>query len=684
MELPIDHFRLLGVSPSSTTEEVLRFFRLRLDRPPEEGFTPELMAQRSELLRRSADLLCDKESREKYETALLGGALGLEFSSNREVAGLILLWEAGISYEAFKLARKALQPPQAPALGSGRESDLTLLASLSCRDAALQEQEQRYYSSSAELLEEGIQLLQRMGKLPEQRQNLEQELEALLPYRILDLLSRDLSDQKSHQMGIDLLDGFVLKRGGLEGKKLTNSSSELKQVDFEIFFQQIRKFLTVQEQIDLFYHWYKNGSSDAGFLCVIALVASGFYRRKPEALQKAKKQINKLNLQGLDSMSLLGCINLLLADVHRAEESFKNSPDVNLKEWLDTYPGDKLAAFCDYTRNWLLRDVLPGFRDVDVETVDLEAWFADRDVQEYIEKIERKGTLGIARAGFSFISGLSPEKSQSTVSLEKDFNDSSLFEDDSFKSDSDSEEIIGEEANRIMAIKKFYGNYRNFINNLKLPIINNSDIRKLIKRNEKPVVNFIFLSLILAGGFVAWVGIRNQPQEKKLEDSLVIQENGLSSEKNEAKETITEIEVPLTNKSRLKFQSLSSEKPSQEELLTLIEAWLEAKADILSGVENTNLPKVARPALVNIVNEQREKDQELGEKQIVNTEILSLKIQEQTSKRIEIKVSIAYQDKRIKESGDLVSETSIPSLGVNYILGRKKGLWKLIDFSSGT
>ena len=136
MELPIDHFRLLGVSPSSGPEEVLRFFQLRLDRTPDKGFTPEVISQRSELLRRSADLLCDKESREKYESALLGGAEGLEFSSNRDVAGLILLWEANISYEAFKLSRKALQPPQAPALGSGRESDLTLLAALSCRDAA--------------------------------------------------------------------------------------------------------------------------------------------------------------------------------------------------------------------------------------------------------------------------------------------------------------------------------------------------------------------------------------------------------------------------------------------------------------------------------------------------------------------------------------------------------------------
>ena len=85
MELPIDHFRLLGVSPSSNAEEVLRTFQLRLDRPPQKGFTYDVLAQRSELLRLSADLLSDNAQRKAYEVALLEGASGLELSSNREL-----------------------------------------------------------------------------------------------------------------------------------------------------------------------------------------------------------------------------------------------------------------------------------------------------------------------------------------------------------------------------------------------------------------------------------------------------------------------------------------------------------------------------------------------------------------------------------------------------------------------
>ena len=88
LELPLDHFRLIGVSPSATSEEILRSFQLRLDKTPDEGFTYEVLTQRSELLRLTADLLTDPESRREYENLLLNGKSGLEFPSNREVAAV--------------------------------------------------------------------------------------------------------------------------------------------------------------------------------------------------------------------------------------------------------------------------------------------------------------------------------------------------------------------------------------------------------------------------------------------------------------------------------------------------------------------------------------------------------------------------------------------------------------------
>ena len=176
MDLPIDHFRLLGVSPSAAPESILRRLETRCDSPPDQGFTHEVLLQRADLLRRSADLLTDPADRAEYEAALLrlseshpNGTVGLDLPTSSEVAGLMLLWEANGALEAFQLARQGLQPPQAPALGSGREADLTLLAALACRDAAVEEQDQRRYESAAQLLIDGIELQQRMGKLPDQQ-----------------------------------------------------------------------------------------------------------------------------------------------------------------------------------------------------------------------------------------------------------------------------------------------------------------------------------------------------------------------------------------------------------------------------------------------------------------------------------------------------------------------------------
>ena len=68
LELPIDHFRLLGVGPTTDAQSVLRTLQQRLDRAPDQGFTEETLQSREELLRASADLLSDADRRLVYET----------------------------------------------------------------------------------------------------------------------------------------------------------------------------------------------------------------------------------------------------------------------------------------------------------------------------------------------------------------------------------------------------------------------------------------------------------------------------------------------------------------------------------------------------------------------------------------------------------------------------------------
>ncbi len=722
VELPIDHFRLLGVSPSAETESVLRTLQLRLDRCPDQGFTHEVLMQRAELLRLSADLLSDAARRQDYESTLLKlgrdhpeETAGLEMPSSREVAGLMLLWEAHAPHETFQLTRQVLQPPQAPALGSGRESDLALLAALSCRDAARQDQDQRRYESAAGLLTEGLQLLQRMGKLPDHRQRLQTDLEQLTPYRILDLLSRDLAEQTARQEGLVMLETFVQDRGGLEGGAAELTTAGMDQGSFELFFQQIRRFLTVQEQIDLYGRWERFGSSDASFLSVMALAAAGFSQRKPERIQDARGKLQALVLVGLDLNPLLGCMDLLLGDVDRALEHVHASPDADLQEWLANHPSDDLAALFDYCRSWLGRDVLPGYRDVDAQVVDLEAWFADRDVQAYVERLERKegrsvvspdpSTTPVSESDWSFGNlpplGLDPEGA-----MPLSFGDVDPFSEDS--SDPGEEEARGSGLRRIIPLAWTNLNIRRpSMSRLSLSRLSMSKLslsRMSVSRMSLPRLSLSRLSVnrpswpqprrsvLIGSSFVvvlvvvgfSLVGLRREAQQQTAstattnptEEALPTEE-GLSSE---PKATLKQ-ERPKTNEL---IAPLAVEKPSEVQLQVLLQTWLDLKAIALSQNGDTeSLVDVARPVLVGRVRDQQAALLRDGLVQKVQASITSIQTVSSTPSRIEVRAQLTYRDQTLNDQGEVVDETPAGNLPVTYILGRDPDGWRLQAYIPG-
>ncbi len=700
MELPLDHFRLIGVSPSATSEEILRAFQLRLDKTPDEGFTYEVLTQRSELLRLTADLLTDPESRREYENLLLNGKSGLEFSSNREVAGLILLWESGSPKEAFKITRKALQPPQTPALGSTREADLTLLAALTARDSAIQEQQLRSYSNAADFLNEGIQLLQRMGKLGDIRKELEEDLVALLPYRILDLLSRDLNDQDSHKKGLIMLENLIIKRGGLEGNNKSEYKDYLDQQEFEDFFKQIKPFLTVQEQIDLFLELQKRGSLEAGFLAFLSLTAIGFSRRKPEKLFEARRILKKLNLSGLDSMPLVGCLDLLLADIDQSSARFSSSSDENLRDWLNNYPGNKLEAICIFCKNWLENDVLVGYRDIDSKEVDLDSWFEDKEIQEFIEKLEKKSNKISIRSN---LQNQQIEK-ESPIKTTEDF-DNLLGNIDErrlpwpggIKQDYEKVEIKDNEFNEEYFKKKpieFYNFLIEKIAELKF------SFGEFLKDNEilnrSPYLIYIYSFLILFAFGIVIGSLRNN-LKKSIQEEAIAEKPLIAIAKNQKiseKDIIQEIKknpssklnsTPEKSTSMIsyEFKELNTPSPSLEELRNLINGWLVSKSNYLSGKSEINLSNIVSKGLIDRTIEERQNDIKKGIYKEINSQVLKIDLESQTSSRIVVLVELNYLERIVKKSGEFVNETSLTPLKVKYIFGFSNKSWKLVDFVSG-
>lgn len=661
MDLPIDHFRLLGVSPSAAPEAILRRLEARCDSPPDQGFTHEVLLQRADLLRRSADLLTDPADRAEYEAALLrlseshpNGTVGLDLPTSSEVAGLMLLWEANGALEAFQLARQGLQPPQAPALGSGREADLTLLAALACRDAAVEEQDQRRYESAAQLLIDGIELQQRMGKLPDQQRLLEDALQRLTPFRILDLLSRDLGDQDSHQRGLTLLDELVVARGGLEAADADGDQpGSLSQEDFESFFQQIRRFLTVQEQIDLFSRWFERGAADAGFLTVLALTSAGFSRRKPEFLEQARDRLQTLANVDLDPMPLLGCLDLLLGNVKDADRHFAVLRDPDLQTWFLNHPGDRLAAQCEYCRAWLERDVLPGYRDVDASGADLDAWFADRDVQGFVDRLDRNASrqIGAEEISLTWATAGDASLAASSEAAESD-------------QDNDSEDV---------------------------------DATPLWKQRfwQQSWFRHAAAAVALVGITVAGVGLvrRNWDPAPLLPETASSSADEQDDDEVDEKQELDAASSPVDDDpiASLKpdldpsapTEPLLSDAPTEAELQALLQGWLDAKALILSG-EPADLSVVAREPLVKRVELEREADQAAGRSKSIDASITTIEVVDRKPQRIELLAQVAYSDRLQAADGTVIDETAPTDFSVTYVLGRDGTQWRLHDYIPGS
>ena len=676
LDLPIDHFRLLGVSPSADAAAILHRLQTRCDSPPDQGFTHEALLKRNELLSRSADLLTDRNDRAEYESALLrlsashpDETVGLDLPGSSEVAGLILLWEAHGALEAFQMASHGLQPPQAPALGSGREADLTLLAALACRDAAVEEQGQRRYESAAQLLVEGIQLQQRMGKLPNQQRMLEGDLDALLPFRILDLISRDLSDQASHQQGLTLLDQLVSRRGGLDGTDVVTSvegAGSMSQDDFESFFQQIRRFLTVQEQIDLFSRWSEEGEAEAGFLAVLALTAAGFSRRKPESLEQARGRLQLLPDSELDPMPLLGCLDLLLGNVREADHHFAAIRDADVQAWFVQHTGDSLAAQCEYCRAWLGRDVLPGYRDVDATAIDLDAWFADRDVQNYVERLDRQAS----RQPFN---DALPLPWETTVA--------SALGIQSLESISSSEESA-EELEEV---------------GMRLPSISLPQWPQLprlpqLPQLSRPLVVKIAVLVAVMAAFGGGLSLMLRQRSDGPSVSPVAKEEPLlpASDDLDAPPlpmATLQPEQPLGRP----IEPLTSDEPSEKQLEDLVQGWLDAKAKALAGQTNAasdavskDISTVARDRLLQRVQAERTADAALGHTKIIKASVTSVDVVSRTPRRIAVKAEVNYFDQTLDRSGTTIDQTPAGALTVTYVLGRDGKQWKLHEYISGS
>lgn len=664
LELPIDHFRLLGVGPTSDAQTVLHTLQLRIDRAPEQGFTAEALQARADLLRSTADLLTDSSRREAYETDLTTLAASdpslmpaLEVPSNWEVAGLMLLLEAGQPLECFELTSRALQPPQAPALGSGREADLALLAGLSCLAGAHELEQRRRYEQAARVLRQGMQLLQRMGQLPRIRQQIDEALVSLRPYRVLDLLSRELTSSAERSEGIALLEELVQERGGLDstaGPGMTSSQ-------FKTFFKQIRGYLTVQEQVDLFSRWAPS-SSTASFLAATALAASGFAQRKPDRIQEALER-----LQASEQLALrprVACLQLLVGQVEAAQDSFNAGADSQLRAWAQQQSPDPLAQLCAYCRDWLRRDVLPGYRDLEADP-DLEAYFADRDVQAWVTRHDQSAapaTAAVDPAGASPaaepFSSWKPERSWPEPRQGREFSSETSEQLEPF-APAEPGDNAPESAPR--------GRRRRAL----------ASIKRLRNRRRRTLI------LAVAGPVLLVIAVMASLRLWKPAPTPLPVESATSTTDAAPTEPVIPAKPEPPAQAPVQEFPLRAGDPSEPQLRGLLIAWLKAKSAVLAGAEPDQAPQdLAAPLQVKRLQQQQAENKATGSLQDVRAEVLNFAVGERSSSRITATVKLSYSERELNARGEAVAPAVTLQLTNRYVFGRSAdGVWRVASFN---
>ena len=103
----------------------------------------------------------------------------------------------------------------------------------------------------------------------------------------------------------------------------------------------------------------------------------------------------------------------------------------------------------------------------------------------------------------------------------------------------------------------------------------------------------------------------------------------------------------------------------------------------MAGKSEINLSKIVSKGLIDRTIEERQNDIKKEIYKEINSQILKIDFESQTSSRIVVLVELNYLERIVKNSGEFLNETSLSPLKVKYILGFSNKSWKLVDFVSG-
>lgn len=424
MRVPLDYYRILGLPIQATAEQLKQAHRDRALQLPRREYSEAAITARKQLLDEAYTVLSDAEQRQAYDATFLAKSYELETddledqldrSSNVAIAAdsgvdpytpsieietqqlvgaLLILLELGEYELVLKLGRPYLSSGSR-SLGNGKFAgqsdiilaDIVLTVALACLELGREQWQQGQYENAAESLQTGQELLLHEGLFASIRGEMQADLYKLRPYRILELLALPDERASERHKGLLLLQDMLQDRGGIDGNG--DDQSGLNVDDFLRFIQQLRSYLTAAEQQAIFEAEARRPSAVATYLTVYALLARGFAEEQPALIRRSKLMLTRLGSRQDVHLEQAICA-LLLGQTEEASRALELSQEYEsiafIREHSQGSP-DLLPGLCLYAEQWLQNEVFPQFRDLAEQRALLKDYFANEQVQAYLEEL---------------------------------------------------------------------------------------------------------------------------------------------------------------------------------------------------------------------------------------------------------------------------------------------------------
>ncbi|WP_158260625.1 IMS domain-containing protein [Pleurocapsa sp. CCALA 161] len=436
MRIPLDYYRILSVPVKANSAQLEQAYHDRLLQQPRREYSEETVKARQQLIEYSYQVLSNSEQRASYDAQFLLNMQPatpeaikdkddhstvdepdlaaqispeeenivlanptIEISASQIVGALLILHELGeyetvlrLGIDEFNRRELEQQKHRASELSLDKtQEDLILVLTLAYMELGREQWHRREYESAALSSQLGIELLHQKSLFPHLQTELEQDLCKLRPYRVLELISRNPGKSAARTEGLKLLQSMLIQRQGIEGKGEDRSGLNFDQ--FLCFIQQLRTYLTSDEQQELFDNKSQSQSAIANYLSVYALLGRGFSLKRPELVSRAQRKLDYLS-EKQDVSWEQAIAALLLGHIEKAINQLKNSADPSQLQQVQQHAidnsedsSDLLPGLCFYAQQWLLQDVLAQFVDLAPIELTLKEYFADPQVQAYVEQL---------------------------------------------------------------------------------------------------------------------------------------------------------------------------------------------------------------------------------------------------------------------------------------------------------